>query len=596
MPKLPVYERQVIAPAVEGPQIPLSFGQAETAAMGQAAGQVADTAFKLLDQEVSLKRKAEFAEMAADISLQLHEMKTKALTSPEFYQDPEAAGRVFAEQTTALKQQYLERVKDPQVQILLKSHLARESVAHLDSVSNAVIKQRNALGEGKYWNAVVKLKSLAESTPDEVEAEKYLGQGLSMFRGMEQNGLMKPEERVKQEEKFKSEWAERRALVAIQVDPDGAKARLNSGEGPFRFLRADRRTALAEHATREADHRSNVARQDSERAEKERVKASNIAAYGSIYNSFGLTDPDRGNFAGAVAFLENPDNAKALGLNSVEQVKEVSAMIETQRNQRRAARDDAIKQTNEKTKAQMLDLYNKNQLTSDIIANSNLPETDQAHWRAAIKAKSEDADTTNPVVFNDAYTKVLTGEYRSKSDLPLPGNGISGKDTSFLREEWDKAQDPTKSRYYTMLGTEYDRVFKDTPDLKEKREEFLVILAHEVRTKKLEGEAIYERGRKLMKETERSWVDSALSVVPGSGVPWRAPREFETNEWLNPPAQPEPTTTLTPAAKVRELPKPDPAISSRVSELRKTMSEQEISKALKAKKVDPTIYGLPNNE
>lgn len=554
MPQLPQYERQVYPKAVDLPAIPLSFGQAETAAIGQIGEKLENTGFALAKEERDLKFISELADLHARATEQLTDLRRKTTSSSDFYTDPDMAAQGFAEQAKAMQEQYFSQIKDPKMLAVFKRQFGAEALTQINHVMDSAVTQRRANGEGLFYGSIARLGRVADNADTEDEAMKYIGQAEGYYNIMEKNGLIKPEAKVKELEKFKNDRAERRALVSIHADPVGAIKKINSGEGVFAFLRADRRTALAEYAVKEAEHRANIFRQDQERAEKERVKQSNMAAYDSLVNAFNLTDPDRGNFAGAVAFAEDPNNARALGLNSVEQVKEVSGMLETQRNQRRAAREEVLKQQNEKTNSQLLNLYNARNLTPDKIANSGLPEEKQAHWRAAVKAQSEDQDKTSPTVFNDAYTKILTGEYGSKMDIPLPGSGISGKDIAFLREEWDKAQDPTRSRYYTMLGDEFDRVFKDEPDMKAKKDEFLVVLAHEVRTRKLEGENIYKRGRELMKEQGRGIIDSFLSVVPGSGVPWTEPRKFEIDSFLNPPAEPPSSPELSPSAKTRPVP------------------------------------------
>lgn len=730
MARIPQYYSKGGPPTEGLPRIPENIGTAVGRALERGGGQIADEGFRMLKEEQDLKFVSELADKHSEAQEKLSTLRRETLSSPEFFADPDRAEAAFTAQAKKLQDDY-RKTMDPRMAAVFARQFGSEVRTHIDHVADAAFKQRMALGEGKFYGAITRLGKLADEAQTDEEAQKYMGQAHGIYALMEQRGLIKPENKVKEVEKFNSDRAERRMTtmairspgVALDLlggasgvpithikpiepgnidltnrpvvpGPDGtvstvrsigvtidgkevllptvsddgrvlsdqeaisqyqasgrhlgvfsspedrdayaqelhlAQARKVGGrQGIATLLRPDRAAELAKVAEGRLQHMTNESQKAAADAEKARIARTNNDAYRKIYQDFNLVNPDA-DYAGAVAFIENPENAKSLGLD-VGQIKEVSGMIETQRNQRRGAKDEAEKRRFDLVDAKFLDLYNKRQLTPDMVTEPmlGLPKSQRDSWLESIRKQSE--EKPNPRLFDKVLAGIVTGDVKAKTQIPIPGQEVpgygflSGRDVVALRKAYDEEQDPSRSKYFIMLRDEFLRTFKDDESQKQGVNEFLAVLARDIKKKGLEGLDIYKHGRELMAETGRGYIDLMIkeNAFPvkyqEEFADWTRPLGYDAgksakgwfggrSEWqiledarlpqedelsLNPEnlrpaaAQPsEPTSSLNPGGQ-------NPKIAERVKQLQASgnYSDSKIASDLKAKGIDPGLYGL----
>lgn len=222
MPTIPTYYSKGNLPTEGLPKIPENIGTPVGRALERGGEQMSSLGFQMLKEEQDLKFISELADKHTEAQEKLSTLRRETLNSPDFYADPDTAANNFATKAKELRDSYVSSMSNAKMQAVFKRQFGNEALTSIDHVANAASNQRRLMGEGAFYGAVTRLGTMADNAATDEEAGKYMGQALGYYDLMEQRGLIKPEAKVKEIEKFKSDRAERRMRALAINQPDVA--------------------------------------------------------------------------------------------------------------------------------------------------------------------------------------------------------------------------------------------------------------------------------------------------------------------------------------------------------------------------------------
>jgi hypothetical protein len=610
MPEIPQYEHQTTFPVTPLPKAPMHNPALEAltkaGATAEAIGQ------KFGEREIELKRQSEAIALHTDATMKVMDLHDKYMTSPEFHTDPLGTANKFSQEVKQLGEQVAQGIKDRTERAMFQKNFAGTSLHAFGTMSTAASAQQNQLNGSSLFDSINKLEMTAIGAITPEETLTQMGKVASVYNIMETSGYIKPEKRVELQAKSMTKIATRSALPDIDSDPVGAAGRIRNGDGAYAFLDAGERAKLAESADRHAEHKDNVSRINEERAEKERQKTANISAYTELYQNFHLADPERGDYAGAVRFIENPENAKAFGLTEPEQIKNVSGMIETQRHQRLE-----VKTQNEKAAGEsLLELVGTGKITPDQVEGfkdkNGVSPTEEKKASARDKLLKTDAEKkhTDYFLFNQLHDDITSGKTVDLSQYLY--DGLSGPSHNTLKTLQTKTQ---QHDVLNQVSQEFDARYMDpttealSPDMANSKKKFLTTINNAIKEGDLKGSQIQDYAKRMYEALDKAivakwWFSHSRGPTPEEEV---GMLQKKGGLWPMPPV-----TTPDPAIskRVEELSRkytpeqvsgflkervttPDPAISKRVEELSGKYTPEQVSGFLKERGFDPGLYGLP---
>lgn len=207
MPTIPTYYSKGNLPTEGMPRIPEGAGGQVGAALARSGEQLAGIGFKRFEEQQELNFISELADKHTEAMERLTTLRRDTLNSPKFYEDPDGAAAEFSNQAKALRDEYLAGMGN-RMSAVFKRQFGGEALSHINHVADAAFKQKQALGEGKFINARIRLGRLADATQDVTAKMKYIGLAEAYMTQAEKMGIMKPADREKEMERFKMDRAE----------------------------------------------------------------------------------------------------------------------------------------------------------------------------------------------------------------------------------------------------------------------------------------------------------------------------------------------------------------------------------------------------
>lgn len=275
MPIIPQYQRKVVAPPVEQPEIPLSFGQAQSMAMSQTGGQAADFLFKFDEKLNEAAKVQKLIELKVDSSKRMLDLYDQTVTSPEFNVSPEEAKTTFERRLEELKSEYLPSISDRVVRNHFDEHWGTKSLQFSSQIRTQAREQRLRLAKGSLMENLDELTNLVGRSKTPAELADFTRQGLGAIQMQVQQGVIHPDDGVKLKRQFNARNAELLLNRDIRQDPIGALDKLLAGVHD-KYLDEPTKERLTKRAQDRADSfirhtDAELARQES-REERERKK------------------------------------------------------------------------------------------------------------------------------------------------------------------------------------------------------------------------------------------------------------------------------------------------------------------------------------
>ncbi len=536
MPQIPRYYSQGQMPVESLPKIPTSFAGQEAEALGQVGKAVSEVGFQLDQKLKGLKQVEEMAKWGTEGDRALLELHSQVTSAPEFFQDPEGAQQRFRAQADQVKNQYLKQITDPEVKIKWQAQFDRDALGREQEITHAARKQRIASGLGTGEQALFQYSDLAAKAGSDDEFKKYVGRGVGVIRALTAAGAYSPEQAVRREHSFVSAAVGNKAKWDVFNDPQGAYERLSKRQGIYSQLEENDIRPLLDLAEKRTEHLQNTNRSEQERNQREAEQQQLNSALKEMQSFFP------GDVKAQADYAANTQNYPDM---DVQKRGTLLSMINEEGQRLIRERDQTLKQVNKET----MNLFLQKGMTeADIKASNADPEVKQRLIEINQKT-NEQKYKTDPVVKGRVLSDIWAGRLTDRTQLlPYVGNGISSNEVEELGKSIDQAQDPSKSRYYSMADDLFKAKFKGS-DALIREPEFLMLLDWHIKNENLKGPEIFKRASELVKPVEEGWLSGWFSDH------YQFEDQLESPPWLNAPAE---APASAPGSKVRN-PIPSPS-------------------------------------
>jgi hypothetical protein len=549
------------------PRIPAGAGGEVGRALEQGGNQLANMGFALESKLTELRQMTELSQVTIDAKEKLVTAHEDILKSPEFNTNPEAARAELHKRAEEIKGQY--KISDPKVLVHFNTQFENAKLSAITDITHAARKQAINLGVAAADLDLVKLQNLAFGAVDDKEYDRISAQARGRLMGLGAVGAMKPTEVVDKFQKWESSTAIGRAKRDLMIDPEGTLARLAEKSGPYAKINETDMTPLMDLAQKRVEHVQNTRRLDLERQQKEEQKATVNGAYSELMQMF------TGDLGKAVEYARDPTNYPGLDEEKrgtlVRSLENGATWDRQQREQIQKKNNDLIFDNFLKNPAGMTE--------ATIIGTDASPELKE-RLIGLQRQNNERKFKTDPTVQADVLSRIWSGQIKNRSELlAYAGKGLGVDKLEEMGKSIDLAQDPTKSQYFKLADDLYAQKYYGESKELAKKADFLFTLDQHVKRENLKGPDVFKRAKDLLVPMEESrWFEFLRSSRTRFQI------EDEAKPGINSPEK-----TPAPAAPER-----DPKIQERINQLSGRYTGPEIAGFLKAKGIDPGLYGLSN--
>lgn len=566
-PRIPSYESRVGLPETAGTvQAPAGAATLPAEAAAKGFGQLSDVGFRIDSELTRAAIASGVSKATADASVLLNDMRNRYLSSPEFNLDPEGTKAAYLQEIETLHQNTSKTLGDSHARTIFDENFNKLAGSHVVQFSNDVRKARVNLVQGETLASVNGFINAAASAPDERTYHENIKGIYGALGGAVASGAIPMDQAERMREHSVRTALLARANAGLLTNPQQVLSEISAKQGVWSNLPELDRANLME-------------------ASENRVKALNrearvgldaklaTAAYSQVWKTFQLGNG--GDVSSAIKWLDNPENAQAVGLVELDQVRQVQNQLYTQVQHDQAMKDLGDKQRAEKFSQAALENFVGGKLTIPDVLKADVPFAVKEHWIKNIDLQGKQEEREDPKVYSDVLAKIWSREITDVGQLvPYLGAGLSGKSAKGLSESIKQAQEPVKSQWVQMSRDLYKAKYKGDAEMEALLPDFLNNLDWHVKSENLKGQAIFDRAKELMTplEENRWWKfwQSEEAITP------TFQREIKEQPWKG---SPPPAT--------------DPRVKDRIDQLRTGgMGDDEIANHLKGVGIDPAAYGL----
>lgn len=497
MPRIPEYHAQI---TYEGQQTPRVSASA-AGNTGEMLAHVGEDAFRLgmeLDQKLAtLKQLEELSTLTLDAEEKLHAMHHEELSAPEFVSDPEGAPARFKTRVGKLRTEFERNIKDREVLTRWKSHFGRLAMSGENSLRDAARKKRIDSGQATIYTSLARLANIAGQANSGEAFDNYINRGVQLIQAGAAAQAFSLDHAARLQDKWVAEQIANKARWDMFRDPVGAYERLEKKEGIYRRLNDDEHRGLLELAAQRRETHLNRVQVETERMAGKKKEALVNNAYAGI-SSFMADDPQ-----GAADWLRKPGNAETYGLTDADDIRKLIGWFESDAARQRKDYEEAQKARQEAADGELLKQFSAGKLTPAMIEASGLDAKRKEHWHDKLNQAAQKSLETDPRLYGEIVQKIYRREIKDKSQIvDMIGKGLSGKHAEELVRSLPVAEDPMKSKYFSMGVDLFKRKYKEDPELSAREPEFAFLLDQVAKKQGLKAEEIYLKAQELMTPME----------------------------------------------------------------------------------------------
>ena len=581
MPQIPDYTAKVGLPTETGEvKVPSGIASDPWESLAKGAAVASTIGFEVSERLNRADQVRQVSESTANASIALNDLRNQWLQSEDFNINPEETFQAYRQRLVDSGKKMAETIPNSQARAVFEDHYRKLAASHvIQGTDDTRRKRLDIIGAGVLRD-VDKLHNAAAAAPSDDIFVKNMALLNGSIAGAMASGAITYEHGERMRQQSQESALRSRAQLGLLTNPRELMRKLEDGKGIWKNIPVQERAQLMETA-------QNRAYTFDQRAKAEAKEQAVNNAYSYAYNTFHLDNPNA-DFDGAIRWLQNPENAKSMGLQDPLDAAHVTNLIHTQRQHALAAQEQAEKVRVEKITDEFLTLYNQGKLDVGTIEKAKIPVPVKEHWQNNVAAQSRGEERTNPAMYTaiiaamheDDPSKRITDFSQIKQYIGVGPGKISGKEAMALRKDLEIALEPPKSAYFAMAKQDFLAKNANDPEMKAMYPQFMNLLSQHVKAEGLKGEQIWTKAQELQKTVEEvRWYHKIIpSLTPKQT--WKV--ELTGKE------------AVAGTGEYSKNGEPDP-IQVRIDHMRAAgMEDAKIAEFLRDPKIgiDPTKYGL----
>jgi len=518
MPQIPIYQSKTTIDPVSFPRANPQVASLPYEAMGDVAKaqiQAGELKQRTTQHYIELSNRLnelfevnDTSERLTDAQMELTQAYDEIQQTPEWNANPREAQKAADARFKEIIQGKLGGIINPKKRSELESRLNALYGHFSINLGQEARKKEIDWARASLMGNLRKIHMAAVGAKDPALFGNMMAEARQLVADHLANGSITAQEAVKLYEGLSQGAAKDFASADILRDAVGAKARAETGQGPYAILPENDRLHVIDSAQRSALAKQHQLEQEIKAAQKQAdTETVNrlIKFYDDLY---------KGNWNMAMSDITASGAVERYNITPEIQEDIIKSIGIRQRESNELERIEEKKKTTE-TEKKLANLAVSGKLTPEIIDLAGLDPDKTMKWHNTYERRNNRIEKeTADLALQQGIADILDGKITGEDQLIpyLQGYGDQGvRVWKQLSDVFERRHELTKGGYWNMAKSAWMGKYKGIDNEKEEYNAFAMLLDAAVKDGKLKGDQILKAANIIMEQQEQSRVDGKMN-------------------------------------------------------------------------------------